>query len=77
MKYYRVLTWADGRQYMKWNRKKYGEVVGTGLYMISGELLTERERNKFCNHDKHFEMIELKKSEVYWAFGARFQKGGK
>lgn len=76
MKYYRVLNWCDGKQFFRWSGRYPGMVVGTGLYMISNELLTERERNKYCNHDKHFEVVEIPKSRVYWSFGARFEKDG-
>lgn len=73
MKYYRVLNWCDGNQYYKWDTRKAGYVKPTGLYMITGELLTERERNKFCNHDKHFEVVEIPKNKTHWFFGARFE----
>ena len=75
MKFYRVLSWCDGHQYYKWDGRpnRYGYVRPTGLYMISGELLTEKERNKFCNHDKHFEVVEVKKNNTHWFFGARFE----
>lgn len=78
MKYYKVLAWADGRQYYKWDRRpnRYGYVRPTGLYMVANELLTEREKNMYCNHDKHYEVVEVPKNKTYWFFGARFAVEG-
>ena len=78
MKYYRVLGWADGCQYYKWDRRpnRYGYVRPTGLYMVANELLTEREKNMYCNHDKHYEVVEIPKNKTYWFFGARFAVEG-
>ena len=76
MKYYRVLGWADGKQYYKWDKRNAGYVRPTGLYMIANELLTEREKNMYCNHDKHYEVVEVPKNKTYWFFGARFASGG-
>lgn len=76
MKYYKVLEWADGSQYYKWDGRpnRYGYVRPTGKYMIENELLTEREKNAYCNHDKHYEVVEIPKNKTYWFFGARFAK---
>ena len=73
MMYYKVLSWCDGHQFYRWSKRYPGMVVGAGKYMIENELLTERERNKYCNHDKHFIVVEVPKNRVYWSFGARFE----
>lgn len=76
MKYYRVNADYDGKQYYKWDMRpgKQGRVRGTGLYMIANELLTERERNQYCNAAYFFTPVYISKRKVYHFFGARFEK---
>ena len=50
-----------------------------GHIFIRGELFTEREmdKNKYRkDNEKFFVRREIKKNNVYWSFGARFECGG-
>lgn len=49
-----------------------------GEIFVPGELFTEREMNinKYCkDNEKFFVKREIKKNNVYWSFGARFECG--
>lgn len=75
MKYYRVLRIADGCYFFKNDSKRPGTVKNTYIPMIPGELLTEHEKNQYCNSNRFFELVEVKKNNTYWFFGARFENG--
>lgn len=50
-----------------------------GHIFVAGELFTECEmdKNKYCkDNEKFFVKREIKKNNVYWSFGARFECGG-
>lgn len=61
MKYYKVKPEADN----KYNKDRTHFFVG-------GELLTEKEKEKYCCPDAFVDPVEIKKTETYWFFGARF-----
>ena len=50
-----------------------------GHIFIQGELFTEKEmdKNKYRKDNENFFIKrEIKKNNVYWSFGARFECGG-
>ena len=70
MLYYRVKPDMDNRPLYKYvghtNRVKQDGIL------IANELYTPAERKQIANADKFFERVEIKKTETYWFFGARF-----
>lgn len=71
MIYYRVPAALDNKPIYK---IKNGKKIHTGYYYIVNELLTENECKKY-----HFNMdlltpVNIKKSNIYHFFGARFEK---
>ena len=61
MLYYKVKPEADN----KYNRDR-------SYFFVGGELLTKREKEKYCCPDAFVDPVEIKKTETYWFFGARF-----
>lgn len=61
MKYYKAL--AEKHDYF------------TGYTTITGELVTQRERDTKFRYigDDVFQQVEISKSKVFWSFGARFE----
>lgn len=43
-----------------------------GTVLIKNELLTKREKDKKGYPDEWFIPVQVKKSETYWFFGARY-----
>ena len=70
MTYYKVKPQSDNR-----NRyvidKKTGRLKYAGIW-IANELYTPAEIKRFTNYEKHVEPVTIKKTCVYWCFGARF-----
>lgn len=61
MKYYKVKPEADN----KYNKDRT-------YFFVGGELLTEKEKEKYCCPDAFVDPVNVKKTETYWFFGARF-----
>lgn len=63
-------------------RKEYDQFpqnpkVRDGNILVGGELYTEAEFNKLpFIYAGAFEQVEMPKTQTYYCFGARFQKGG-
>ena len=83
MKYYRVFKKFDGVQILKTNR--WGRLY-VDRELIGNELYTPAELRKILNGatlrgpgvgncTQVFEPVEIKKTEIYWFFGARFGGG--
>ena len=68
-----------GHKTMKFYRPIQSSGYGTSS-MIANELITEKEmkkridKNVICNKAK-LDLVEVKKNNTYWAFGARFECG--
>ena len=76
MKYYRVKPEFDGKTlYKKQRQRGYSSTykVPNGYNLIANELLTEKEVEKLNVPQICVDPVNLKKSEVYFCFGARFQ----
>lgn len=43
-----------------------------GSILVKNELYTETEKARYGIPDKAVDAVEIKKSETYWCFGARF-----
>lgn len=71
MKFYRVKPEFD-------NFRAVSNGTGEGRFdiLVGNELYTEKERNRLANSDKCFDVVEVKKNQTYWFFGARFEKKG-
>ena len=72
MLYYRVKKEYDNRTKYTWNNKRQG--VSNGI-LIANELYTPSEFRKIANYSGYFEPVEVKKNDIYFFFGARFQIG--
>ena len=71
MKYYRVKPEYDNLR--KYNSKK---ALYDGIW-VENELYTQKELEKLTKAGfvvlyKYFDPVEIKKTETYWFFGARF-----
>lgn len=76
MKYYRVKPEFDGKTlYKKQRQRGYSSTykVPNGYNLIANELLTEKEVEKLNVPQVCIDPVDVKKSEVYFCFGARFQ----
>lgn len=77
MIYYRVNPEYDNTTYTRTD-KRTGRRMYHG-FLIGNELYTEKElenmRKDGVNDlwERKFEKVEIKKSRVYWSFGARFE----
>lgn len=70
MKYYKVLDKYDNCQKLL---DINGKVIYKGDILIGNELYTQKEFEKLANHQSMFEVVNIKKSNVYFFFGARFE----
>ena len=70
MKYLKVPEKLDNRTLYKWTLN--GKCVPNGYYLIANELLTKKECEKMNAPVSLLEPVEVKKSETYRMFGARF-----
>ena len=70
MLYYRVKPEYDNKDVYKLNNKGYWEYNG---FLVGNELLTQKELEKLgkVNLD-WFEKVNIKKTDTYFFFGARF-----
>lgn len=76
MKYLQVKPEFDGRPlYKKRGERGYSNVgrVPNGYYLIANELLTIKEAEKRNVPQLCVDPVNVKKTEVYFCFGARFQ----
>lgn len=76
MKYYQVKPEFDGKQlYKKQGQRGYNNVykIPNGYNLIANELLTEKEVEKLNVPQVCVNPVNVKKSEVHFYFGARFQ----
>lgn len=76
MKYYQVKPKYDGKPlYKKRGDRGYSTVcrVPNGYNLIANELLTEKEVEKLNVPQMCVDPVNVKKTEVYFCFGARFQ----
>lgn len=85
MLYYRVKPEYNGIQVL--TRVKNNTAWHNKYYLIASELYTSAEFNRLKNESvlsgnglyferdfmKAFEKVNIKKSKIYWMFGARFQ----
>lgn len=82
MLYYRVPANMDGKTlYKKIEPPKgahtmYKPLFPSGYYLIGGELLTPAECRKLNAPTHLLEAVNVKKTEVYNSFGARFPVSG-
>lgn len=60
MKYYKVKQGAAGKRTKKLN------------VLVTNELFTEKEKNKYNISDKLCEVVNISKNKTYFFFGARF-----
>lgn len=71
MKYYRVPANMDNKKiYKTINNKK----IYSGLFYIANELVTENECKKYGYNIDYLIPVEIKKTNTYKFFGARFEK---
>lgn len=70
MKFYRVPEKLDQRRLYQ---IKNGRRINNGLFLIGNELLTEAECRKINAPIDELEAVEIKRTNTYWWFGARFE----
>lgn len=70
MLYFRVKPDMDQRPLYKYICN--GQKVKQDGILIANELYTPGERQKIANAAKFFDRVEIKKTETYLFFGARF-----
>ena len=71
MLYYRVKPQYDNKKRYRWNN--HGQVVSNGI-LIANELYTPGEFRKIVNCPAWFEQINISNKNIYFFFGARFEK---
>ena len=71
MLYYRVKQQYDNKVRYTWNN--HGQGVSNGI-LIANELYTPGEFRKIANCPAWFEQINISKKNIYFFFGARFEK---
>lgn len=61
---------------------KHGKYINNGDILVGGELYTLKEWKKLvdnhvfgCSPEKCADLVEVKKTNTYWFFGARFEVG--
>lgn len=69
MTYYRVKPQYDNQIRYRWNNHHQG--VPDGI-VIGNELYTPREHARLAMCPEWFEKVKVKKTQTYFAFGARF-----
>lgn len=78
MTYYQVKPEFDGKQlYKKQGQRGYSSVykIPNGYNLIANELLTGKEVEKLNVPQMCVDPVNMKKNEIYFCFGARFQAG--
>lgn len=78
MTYYQVKPEFDGKQlYKKHGDRGYrsGYRIPNGYNLVAHELLTKKEVEKMNVPENCVDPVTVKKTEVYFCFGARFQIG--
>lgn len=76
MTYYQVKPEFDGKTlFKKQGQRGYSSVyrVPNGYNLIANELLTGKEVEKLNIPQKCVDPVNVKKSQVYFCFGARFR----
>ena len=54
-------------------RKEYDQHKrNDGDILVQNELYTPKEKERYNIPDKCLEIVEVKKTDIYWFFGARF-----
>ena len=71
MLYYRVKPQYDNKVRYTWNN--HGQGVSNGI-LIANELYTPGEFAKLTNCPAWFEKVNISKRNIYFFFGARFEK---
>ena len=71
MLYYKVLPQYDNKKRYRWNN--HGQCVSNGI-LIANELYTPGEFRKIANYPAWFEKVNISKKNIYFFFGARFEK---
>lgn len=72
MLYYRVKPQYDNKK--RYSRNYHGQVVADGSILIANELYTPCEFAKLANCPAWFEKVNISKKNIYFFFGARFEK---
>ena len=72
MKYYKVLPQYDNKKRYRWNN--HGKGVADGSILVANELYTPCEFAKLANCPAWFEKVNISKKNIYFFFGARFEK---
>lgn len=72
MTYYRVPAILDQRKCYKPARAGNGARIPNGWILIGGELLTEAECKRRNAPLRLLEPVQIKKTQTYFFFGARF-----
>ena len=72
MLYYRVKPQYDNKKRYRWNN--HGKVVGDDSILVANELYTPCEFAKLANCPAWFEKVNISKNNIYFFFGARFEK---
>lgn len=70
MIYYKVPKEMDNKCRFKFHRGGGLKIDGA---FIKNELYTSRELSRYCVNLNHFEKVEIKKSNIYFSFGCRFE----
>jgi len=71
MLYYKVKEQYDNKRIYKRNNR--GQLAYNG-FLVGNELLTQKELEKLGNVNlEWFEQVNVKKTDTYFFFGARFQ----
>lgn len=71
MLYYRVKPQYDNKVRYTWNNHRQG--VSNGI-LVANELYTPSEFRKIANCPAWFEKVNISKRNIYFFFGARFEK---
>ena len=71
MLYYRVKPLYDNKKRYCWNN--HGQGVSNGI-LIANELYTPGEFRNIANCPAWFEKVNISKKNIYFFFGARFEK---
>ena len=72
MLYYMVKPQYDNKNRYRWNNN--GQGVADGSILVANELYTPCEFAKLANCPAWFEKVNISKKNIYFFFGARFEK---
>ena len=72
MLYYRVKPLYDNKKRYRWSN--HGQGVADGSILVANELYTPCEFAKLANCPAWFEKVNISKRNIYFFFGARFEK---